>query len=161
MTGIREAIPEDARAIAAVHVAAHRETYARYFGTSYAAPDLGARQDLWGRALRGPGRAFVAVEDGEIVGFGHHLGAEITTLYLLAAWQRRGIGQRLLQHLAASIAAAGFADARLAVLARNEPAIAFYEAWGARRIGVATDPGSGEEDILFTLNTAACLGRRR
>jgi len=154
MTLIRPATAADADAIAAVHVQAHRETYARHFGAAYRAPALEQRQALWAGALAGPGRAFVACADSRIVGFGHHYGHEITSLYLLADWHRRGLGRALFQHLLAAVAAAGQAEAHWAVLAANAPAIAFYEAQGARRIGRRIDPHDGMEDLVYSLPTS-------
>ncbi len=153
MMQIRPATIADADAIAAVHVQAHRETYEPYFGAAYVAPGPDRRRALWRQALAGPGRAFVACADGGIVGFGHHHGHEITSLYLLAAWRRRGLGGALLHRLRASIAGAGLAGAQLAVLAMNAPAIAFYEAQGGHRIGSRVDPDDGMEDFIYSLPT--------
>lgn len=83
MTLIRPATAADADAIAAVHVQAHLETYARHFGRPTGRPPWNSGR----RALAGPGRAYVACADSRIVGFGHHHGHEITSLYLLADWQ--------------------------------------------------------------------------
>lgn len=154
MTLVRPATPADAAAIAAVHVQAHLETYGPHFGAGYRAPGLDQRQVLWAGALAGPGRAYVACADGRIVGFGHHHGHEITSLYLLADWHRRGLGRALLRHLLAAVAAAGLAEAQLAVLAVNAPAIAFYEAQGARCIGRRIDPHDGMEDLIYSLPTS-------
>ncbi len=94
MTGVtsdlefHRAAPGDAAAIAEVHVRSHLETYG-------ALPDgwsieiaLEKRLSLWTRVLGEDGAAFVANEGNRVIGFGHAVGDRLTTLYLLAAYQR-------------------------------------------------------------------------
>jgi ribosomal protein S18 acetylase RimI-like enzyme len=161
---IRRATPDDAEAIAEAHLQSHLETYPPLVGIENYRPSdkMGkmGRLEQWTNALQGPGVAFVAVADGGVVvGFTHALGNRITTLYLLAAWQRRGIGRALLRRLLEDLEGRGFEKATFAVLAVNVRAIAFYESQGARRTGVVTVeepdlPGISYEDGLYEIPTS-------
>ncbi len=156
MIEIRRAGPDDAEAIARVHVRAHGETYPPLLAPQpYAAPDLALRSAQWRGALGGPGAAFVASDGGRVVGFGHLHDDTITTLYILASHHRRGIGRRLLARLLSELSTRGVAEARFDVLARNAGAIAFYEAEGARPIGRRTvEEADGTfEDIVYAIAT--------
>jgi ribosomal protein S18 acetylase RimI-like enzyme len=87
------------------------------------------------------------------------VGNQITTLYLRATWQRRGIGRALLQRLLEDLEGRGFEKATFAVLAVNVRAIAFYESQGARQTGVVAVeepdlPGISYEDRLYEIPTS-------
>jgi ribosomal protein S18 acetylase RimI-like enzyme len=130
---IRRAGAADAWAIAEVHRRAHRETYAPLVGEqNYDPSDLEFRRRQWTAALAGAGIAYVATDAGRLAGFTHALGDKMTTLYILAAYRRRGIGRALLSHLLAALAGRGISIARFDVFAQNAPAVAFYRAQGAR-----------------------------
>ena len=92
----------------------------------------------------------------------HALGDKFTTLYILETHHRRGIGRSLLRLILQALAQRGVATARFDVLALNAPAIAFYEAEGARKIGRREgDPAAGGfADILFEIDTMKPDGRR-
>lgn len=143
MIAIRAAETADAAAIAAVHVQSHREAYAVLFGPGYTGPSLTERLAMWSRALAAGG-AYVALDDGRVIGFGHARGARITTLYILASHHRLGIGRRLLRALLAHLHAQGTREARLEVLIGNTGAIRFYEAHGAVCIGQGIADGAVE-----------------
>src|SRR5437870_1932743 len=120
MIEIREAVLEDALAIAEVHVQAHRETYPPLFGAATREmPGIEGRFVLWRKALAREGVAYVAAENGRIIGFGHATGDTITTLYILAVHHRQRIGSNLLLRLLKSLRSRGIAEARLNVLALN------------------------------------------
>jgi ribosomal protein S18 acetylase RimI-like enzyme len=149
---IRPATAEDAAAIAAVHVQSHRETYPAVFGADYIGPPLAERLALWGRVL--PAGAFVATDEGRVVGFGHAHDGRITTLYILASHHRRGIGRQLLQALLGHLQGAGVREAHFEVLAGNDTAIRFYETHGARCVGRRPiEPGSKHDDLLYVIAT--------
>lgn len=126
---------------------------------NYHPPDVQARLAQWTGALNGPGVAFVALERGQVVGFSHALGDKITTLYILAAYHRRGIGRSLLRMMLEALAMRGFGAARFDVLALNAGAIAFYQSQGARVVGRAKGSAAGYskeellEDLLFEIPT--------
>jgi ribosomal protein S18 acetylase RimI-like enzyme len=153
---IRRAGPADAPAIAEVHLHSHRETYVALIGEKdYWPSDLAERLSQWQALLAGEGLVFVASEGDQIVGFVHALGSRITTLYILASHQRRGIGRALMSRLCRALAGRGIATASLAVLAVNTPAIAFYRSLGARQSGTITieEGPLRYDDRVFEIDT--------
>ena len=152
----RRAVLADSLAIAEVHWRAHRETYAPLIGpTNYKPAALEARLAQWTEALAGAGIAYVATDAGRAVGFTHATGDRITTLYILGAYHRRGIGRALLSRLCAGLAGRGVAKANFAVPARNAKAMAFYRAQGARPLGsvMVEEFGIRYEDRMFEIET--------
>lgn len=151
---VRVATIEDADAIAAVHVATWRETYAglipeRFFDASA----LKARRRMWTRILGRnpvPGTIAVAERAGRIVGFAfagssNHPDAlkgveavrelHLFSIYLLASEQGAGVGHALL------VAVLGDEPAQLWVASANTMARAFYESHGFHEDGqVFEDP---------------------
>ena len=82
---------------------------------------------------------------------------EISTLYVQPRHQGKGIGQALLRHALALCANRGEAQVWLMANSENTPALAFYDAWGARRIG-RTDFHLGDQrypNTVFLLTTEA------
>jgi ribosomal protein S18 acetylase RimI-like enzyme len=151
---IRRAEPGDAAAIAAVHVAAWRETYAGLVPERMLrAFSVAERTTRWRRILTAPEPArasavFVAVgREQAVAGFGScgrqpvaalaadGFAGEFSALYLLAHQQRRGIGRRLMATMARDLLARGMQAASLWVLRDNEPARRFYEALGGEVVG--------------------------
>lgn len=141
---IREATPKDAAAIARVHVDTWRTTYAGILPADFLA-DLSYvnSETNWSHALMAarPGESvFVAeTEAEEVVGFAN--GAperesdplyrgEIYSIYVLATYQRKGVGRRLLTTLARRLRQDGFKSLLLWVLKDNLPARRFYESLG-------------------------------
>ena len=111
---IRVAGVADAAAIAAVHVEAWRETYVGIVPVQVLAGlSVDRRTEIWRRILTNPtafssSAVFVAERDGTVVGFGccgmqraESLSAqgydgEISSIYVLHAFQRRGLGVALM-----------------------------------------------------------------
>jgi len=155
MIALRDAQPDDARALAALHVRTWREAYwgvlpdavvlretvegrARFWRTHLAR----IRLSRWSRDEN---VTLAEEEDGGLVGFawtGDARGpkaewdGEIYMLYVLAAAQRQGVGQALMAEAAKSLARRGFFRIGLWVLEDNGPARAFYEALGGGQTGV-------------------------
>ena len=149
---IRRAKCEDAHAIGEVHVASWRTTY-RGLGIDafLDAASADERAEMWARGLcnsesqsfnNSDNRSFVyvAVDDGRVVGFAsggpersgdEEYRGELYALYLLEAYQRRGIGSNLLGSVAARLAESGRTSMLAWVLADN-PARYFYEACGGQ-----------------------------
>jgi GNAT superfamily N-acetyltransferase len=157
---IRRARLADAVGIASVHHASHIETYRPIFGVDYSGPDLAAREVHWQERLRQSDLAFVALAEDRIIGFTHAIETEagdalLTTLYLLAAWHRQGIGRALFARILGLLRERGHASARFGVLPDNAVAIAFYEAQGAYQLGHVVSDHGGEphDDILFEIAT--------
>jgi ribosomal protein S18 acetylase RimI-like enzyme len=83
------------------------------------------------------------------------VGDRIAQLYLLKAYHGRGIGRALLLRLLAALRARGVEEAAFEVLAVNLAARAFYEAHGARCIGVRTQrhAAGSYEDAVYVIAT--------
>ena len=139
-TVIREATPEDARAIAGVHVASWRTTYRGLLRDAYLdGLDVEDHAGRWRRLLgSGAGDTFVALEGSDVVGFASCgrerdqdpiYQGELYAIYLLEDRQRRGLGRRLVSSVARRLLELEYRSMLVWVLAAN-PARAFYEAIG-------------------------------
>lgn len=149
---LRPADPDDAPALAALHVAVWRQTYGHLApAEAVERLDEALRRRQWAAALADPDRATWLVEaEGNLLGLvstgapGEGLfGArgEIKHLYVAASARRAGLGRRLLAAGREALAKAGFSGTGLGVVRQNRPARAFYAAEGGREAGVFTDPG--------------------
>ena len=116
-----------------VHYTAWTETYTGLMPDEYLASRSLERQRR--RTHESPGNTLVAVADGQVVGFASFLpqardhvsvrpAAEIVALYVLRAYQRRGIGTALMRECISGVPPLPVA---LFVLRGNEKAIRFYE----------------------------------
>jgi GNAT superfamily N-acetyltransferase len=160
---IRPARPDEAAAVAAVHVKADRETYQPIFGVHFEAVDIDRSQLRWDAALGAGDVLLVALEDECIVGFAHATPSWMSALYLLASHVRRGIGLRLLAAVCEALRTRGIGEICFKAVAANVNAIAFYEAVGAKITGREphSEGAAAWEDILFTLATDAPAASRR
>ena len=153
---IRPAAPRDAAAIARVHVASWRETYAGLLPADMLASlDVDARRDMWLPLLSGSPasrtRAFVLESDAGIVGFGAcgdqrapdmdaaGYDGEIGAIYILNVARGRGSGRLLMQQMASLLSERGKKGVSLWVLAGNHEARHFYEHLGGRVAGRRED----------------------
>ncbi|WP_424362740.1 N-acetyltransferase family protein [Methylocystis parvus] len=150
---LRRAGPDHAGAIADIHIASWRETYAAMMpAETLAGLDPGEWAQRWRANLSDddPATATLLAEDADgPAGFGLcrrqrsekllPLGffGEITSLYLLRRIQRRGAGRRLLAEMAGHLLAHGCDSAAVWVFRIAAHARAFYEAHGAEPTGVA------------------------
>ncbi|MDK3017518.1 GNAT family N-acetyltransferase [Pseudodonghicola flavimaris] len=153
LLSIRPAGPADAAAIAALHVAVWRLTYAGLAPPAAVARlDLAHRLPQWRAALApgARGATLLALRDARLAGFVRfgpasqpELGeaGEIKHLYVDPACARQGIGRQLLSAAFDGLRRAGCAEAALAVVRGNDPALAFYRAAGGRPAGHFTDAG--------------------
>ena len=144
---IRPARPEDAAGIARVHVDSWRTTYRGLIPAAYLASlSYERREAMWRRRIQEAAltsMVFVAEGPaGEIVGFAAAgpersgdpvYAGEVPAIYLLEAYQHRGIGRHLMRAVADHLAAHGMETMLLWVLAAN-PARQFYEALGGRPV---------------------------
>jgi ribosomal protein S18 acetylase RimI-like enzyme len=147
--------PADAEALARVHVASWRETYRGLLPDAYLArmsEEAHARR--FAHALLHPGPdevTLAAAERAGIVGYAQggpsrrrvEGEAEIATLYVLRAAQRRGLGQRLLRESARALAARGARSLVISVLRDNLPARGFYEHLGGEAEPPRLERGPG------------------
>lgn len=141
---VRTAVMEDAAGIARVQVETWRSAYAGIFPAAY----LDALNDIriaagWADALERPAHFTLVAEapgdrpgrPGRVVGFVHAGpgeaagSAEIFTLYVSDAFQRRGIGRRLVAAMARALGGA-HSSLVIRVLVPNARARAFYERLG-------------------------------
>jgi GNAT superfamily N-acetyltransferase len=148
---IRRARPEDAAAIAEVHVRTWQVAYEHVFGADRLATlDLERRSASWEGWLAEPQvgeSVFVAEADGVVVAFswtGESREAadegELYAIYALPSAWGTGAGPELVRAAADALREAGFRDAILWVLEDNPRARRFYEreGWsldGSRRAG--------------------------
>jgi GNAT superfamily N-acetyltransferase len=145
---IRHATPDDAIAIAEVHVASWRTTYPGIVEQSYIdGLSVVERADVWSRRLLLPDQTAADVlvattTDGRVVGFAcgglirdpyPEFDAELYAVYLLQSFQRAGLGRRLARHWATLALEHGLRAAVVRVLADNS-ACAFYERLGAQAL---------------------------
>ncbi len=167
MIAVRKARIADAVAIAAVHVAAWRNTYPGILPDTYLANLSVSRQAIYyDQAIRGGTGVVVAIASGadvvpgtsaRIVGFataakarqrelgGRPLGdGEVETLYVLDDWRERGVGRRLLRAAANHLANVGCRSVYLWVL-RDNPSRWFYERLGGRAAAEATIQFAGRD----------------
>jgi GNAT superfamily N-acetyltransferase len=151
--------PADAEALARVHVAAWRETYAGLLSETFLArmsePNhtrrfrhelthprkdeltLAAmsREGMFGYVSGGPSRSHVPGE------------AEIATLYLLRSAQGHGVGRWLLGDAARVLEGQGADTLIISVLAENSRARGFYEHHGGRADPPRREAGPGGASI--------------
>lgn len=148
---IRNAGPDDAESIAAIHVASWQATYRGWMPDSYLdSLTIEQRLPMWERILASSSTligVWVAAIDDEIVGF-CSIGPsqspaeddgdtfELYTIYLQPGHERRGIGGALLRHAEQGMRHLGAGSAILWVLAGNDRATRFYEASGWKPDGV-------------------------
>jgi GNAT superfamily N-acetyltransferase len=168
---VRPAVLQDARAIAAVHVATWRDAYAGLLPDDLLdGLNVDERAEVWcGRLAALPAGGFVLVFelDADVLGFvsggpqrdGGAVG-EVYAIYVDPGSQGRGAGRRLLQAAVDCLTRAGFTEARLWVLAGNHPARGFYESQGWQPDGAEqpwTYPGAGESlpEVRYVANLPA------
>ncbi|WP_299027010.1 GNAT family N-acetyltransferase [uncultured Thermanaerothrix sp.] len=144
---IRLATPADAWGIAQVHVDTWRAAYAGLLPASVLA-QLSVAKDArqireWIAQPRPGSFWWVAEKAGRIVGFASGgpersgdaiYRGEIYALYVLPAFQRHGIGTRLVVASAQALLQHGLTSMLIWVLAENTPARAFYARLGGQPV---------------------------
>ena len=143
MRTIRPATLEDAERIAQVHTDTWRLTYRALLpdpALAELAPDV--QRERWEQSLSQPKRTgtLVAEEDDEIIGFAsfgpepgndYHYQGELYAIYVLPAYQQRGIGAQLLADAARGLLERGLPNMMAWVLSSN-PARQWCEKRGGR-----------------------------
>lgn len=154
---IRDATPDDAPAIALIHVEGWQTTYRGLLPDSFLdGLDVAARTDYWRRPLTAPTAGWyliVAENDNEVVGFGcaGPAGGEpstgcdggINALYVRPSHRGKRIGEKLLAALFERLRRDGRKTVALWVLVGNDRAESFYRRLGAHEILRADRPGAG------------------
>jgi GNAT superfamily N-acetyltransferase len=140
---LRRAIPSDAAALAALHLAARREAmpYLRELHS-----DAEVRAWMSGMLLPNA-EVWVAEIAGRAVGYLALVGDSLDHLYVGPAHQGRGVGSLLLAK-AQALRPAGL---RLFAFQRNHRARAFYEARGFAPVRLSDGTGNEEKepDVLY------------
>jgi GNAT superfamily N-acetyltransferase len=144
---IRPATPTDAAAIARVHVDSWRTTYAGIVPADYLDHlSYAQREQFWHDIFANPapsGCVYVAEHDtGALLGFASGgpersgdtvYRGELYAIYLLARYQRQGLGRRLTLAVAQRLLQCGLPSMLIWVLAAN-PGRAFYAALGGQPV---------------------------
>jgi ribosomal protein S18 acetylase RimI-like enzyme len=160
---VREAVAEDADAIARVHVASWQVAYQHIFlAETLSALDAGMerRAAYWRGIIQAGGprtHTLVAVRHDDVVGFvdvrpsrdadaDAERVAELTAIYVSPAAWGAGAGRSLIAEAVERLRAAGFEEATLWVLEDNPRARRFYEIAGWRADGTVK-----EDEFLDTL----------
>ena len=160
---IRPAQLADAEEIARVQVESWRTTYKGIMPDEVLATlSVEVRLEMWRRPLSNPESLsiiYVAETDGQTVGFaaggpertGHDVyKTELYAIYLLQAYQGRGIGRALVQAVVGRLLDKGFRAMLVWVAAKN-PATKFYAALGGQPFASKTESfGGGDiEEIAY------------
>jgi GNAT superfamily N-acetyltransferase len=155
---MREALPEDAAELAAVHVLSWRAAYRDLLPGPYLdALDIDERAAVWRARLTAPDRPTVLVstgDDGRMVAFSCFRPwpdeesapgstAELAALYALPEVWGTGVGRALMSASTEALMARGFRAAALWVFADNARGRRFYEAAGWRPDGTTVREETG------------------
>ena len=149
---IREATPQDAEAIAGIHVRAWQTAYRGQLSDDYLDQlRVDERLDMHRAALEAPPaeyRMWVAEDSGRPVGFAvtgksqdadaEERTAELYAIYLEPDRLGSGVGRELFEYAVDDLRERGFRSATLWVLETNERARRFYEIAGWKADGAVT-----------------------
>ncbi|HTV72721.1 MAG TPA: GNAT family N-acetyltransferase [Candidatus Acidoferrales bacterium] len=166
---IRTAVPNDAGAIARVHVASWHATYRGLVPDEVIdARTVEVRREQWAPLLEKPNRITLVAcdESGEVVGFASALlldepdrrfGSYLQTLYLVPDVKKQGIGRALLRAMAQRLFDGGIESMALRALRLN-PARRFYEHLGARVVpeGIEHD-ADHYDDVVYAFDDVRVL----
>jgi RimJ/RimL family protein N-acetyltransferase len=146
---VRAATPEDALAIASVHVESWRTAYRGQMPDEVLASlSVDRRAEMWRNIITStsPWKSVLVLDRADIVeGFAHVCQArdpdvdsgvgEVSAIYLLPPVWGQGFGRELMAAALRQLAESGLRSAILWVLETNDRARRFYEAGGWRRDG--------------------------
>lgn len=139
---IRKALLEDAWGIAMVHVDSWKETYKGIVPDSYLEKlTYQQREQIWESNISEDNSIILVAENeqGEIIGFAtggkrssntYEKAGDLTSLYLLKAYQGRGIGKQLLHKVLFHLEKIGYRKVFVEVLEDNQTRY-YYEYYGA------------------------------
>ena len=141
---IREATPDDARAIATIHVRSWQAAYQGIIPAAYLQSlSIEKREAVWRELLSNKtSDTFVAENQGIVQGWinigpsrdadAHPQTAEVWALYVDPKHWAQGTGQALWAEAATRLGRLGYQEITLWVLRDNQRAIRFYQAAGFR-----------------------------
>lgn len=138
---VRPATPDDASAIARVHVDSWRTSYRGMLPKEFLASLSEAGYlERWKRLLSDASNLiYVAEEGGDVIGFASGgreragedgFSGELYAIYLLEAFKRRGHGRGLVRATVDGLRGLGIDDLIIWALTDNQAARAFYERLG-------------------------------
>jgi ribosomal protein S18 acetylase RimI-like enzyme len=154
---VRVATPDDAPALAVMHVASWHETYAGLLPDKLlSALSVESRAAAWAKIMQEPATegstvVYLAEHQGTIVGFascgaqrteslkGKGYDGEISAIYVLREFQKRKIGSRLIKTMSGDLIRRGLNAAALWVLRENLKARRYYEHLGGKVIAERED----------------------
>ena len=145
---IRQAVPQDAAGIARVHISSWRTTYPGIVSAAVLERlSVERSQDYWLKYISEPGDksfALVAVDEQvSVVGFAsagpersgnYPYQGELYAIYMLKAYQGRGVGRRLVSAVAQKLLEEGLSSMLVWVL-KDNLFRAFYETLDGQQIG--------------------------
>ena len=156
---IRRAAPEDAEALARLHVDVWDDAYTGLVPQTILderREKVGERAERWREILLGERPTWLAVAGDRLVGFAGtgpardndvELDEELYALYVRAEHYGTGVGYALLEHVL------GDRAAYLWVLAGNERAVGFYERQGFRLDGTEDEHDEGRHVRMVRAGT--------
>ena len=157
----RRARPEDARAIATVHVETWRTAYRGLMSDAFLADlDTQRRERFWREetAATDDRRPWVADVNGVVVALAAAgpardddappTAGEVYLIYVLEQTAGQGLGHELLRRVEADLSARGHATALLWVLRDNAVARRFYERHGWQRDGAEKSRTFGDRELV-------------
>ncbi len=137
---IRKALPDDARSIKQIQIAAYQAAYRGLLSDEYLNA-LVLNEDVVHRTKNFLSKpeitAYVAVKNDQIVGFAYVVYPrlscfEIMAIYIRPDQQRQSIGRRMVENICAEKKAAGYKVCEAWTL-KNGPSVGFYQKTGFRQ----------------------------
>lgn len=139
---VRPMTKRDHPAAKALHLASWRTAYVGYLPDDFLKEPVAEYMDhVWSKPMAAPDAGWVAIEDGEVIGFAvvrtrNADGPLLENLHVSPNLRGGGVGRALIVALASQLSADGYDQLWLTVLAANTRARSAYVRWG----GVESDP---------------------
>jgi len=160
---IRAATPDDAEAIADIHIAAWQFAYKGIMDDALLeSMERDRKIAAWAEAIGELGwSVYVAQDNGEITGFIHiseyrdhdmesGRTGEVASLYIKPELIGTGVGGRLFSEGLHRLETRGYSRIALWILEKNERSISFYEKFGFRRDTASkTHPKTGLTEVRY------------
>lgn len=141
---IRKAVPGDAKGVAKVHVDSWKTTYKNIIPNEYLTQmTYESREPKWKDIISKQAVYVAENNDGDIIGFSNGgkertgnyptYKGEIYAIYILEAFQRKGLGKLLLEPIIKDLMQEEIFSMTVLVLEENSSRL-FYESLGAKKI---------------------------
>lgn len=130
---IRPATLDDLEDLVTLHLETVLVAYRDFFPSDADKPEAVGLADLWRRDLDTAHAVLVATEDRQVIGSViARIGGDLARLHVHPSRWRTGIGRTLHNAAVANLRAAGYPQAGLWVIDKNQPARSLYESLGWR-----------------------------